>query len=219
MEQNNKLSFEKISFQKLKEDPKKDCFAEIIESCLDNFLAQCWQWDYFPEFGSLIYVENKDELILGIVTQIQTGSMDPLRYPFPYQKTEEELLEEQPQIFEFLKTTFRVQILGFLDKKKDNKIFYHVPPKPCKIHSFVKNHSRQIFIDFFSKTDFLNILFSFSTQIPNLDELLLAILHNISKQNLLSNDFLDEFCKSFSLLTGNDYRRLKLFLKRIENLK
>ena len=78
-------------------------FAEVIESSLGVFTAQCWQWDYFPEFGSLVQVKSGGDRILGVVIQVQTGSMDPMRYPFPYQKTEDELRKEQPQIFEFLK--------------------------------------------------------------------------------------------------------------------
>ena len=217
-------------------------FAEVIESSLDNFLAQSWQWDFFPSFGSLIQVESKKNIILGVVTQVQTGSMDPMRYPFPYQKTEEELLREQPQIFEFLKTTFRIQIVGYIDQPLDTifskekitrdersavsaksngcpKIFYMLPPKPCKIHAFVQNASAEIITSFFNKSDFLYLLFSFSASISNLDELLLAIFKQLFKNKMLSANKLDSFCQTFSLLTGNDYRRLKLFLKRVEFLR
>ena len=195
---------------------KKDFFAEVIESSLDNFLAQCWQWDFFPKFGSLVQIESEQEIVLGIVCQVNTGSMDPMRYPFPYQKTEEELLEEQPQIFEFLKTTFKVQICGFLEKKAGSKILYILPTKPCKIHSFVEEAMIKTVANFFDEPNFLHLLFAFSSQIPNLDELLLAIFRQLSSQKLLTLEKMDSFCQTFSLLTGNDYRRLKLFLKRVD---
>lgn len=191
-------------------------FAEIIESSLDNFLAQSWQWDVIPNFGSLVQVETSNQSVFGIITQIQTGSMDPMRYPFPYQKTEKELIEEQPQIFEFLKTMFKVQIIGYAKIENQNRFYYHLPPKPCKIHAFVKNTPPQITKEFFSKPDYLHLLFSFSSNFTNLDELLVAILNNLATQKLLDSKKLDAFCQSFSLLTGNDYRRLKLFLKRVE---
>jgi len=196
-----------------------DFFAEVIESSLDSFLAQCWQWDFFPEFACLVQAENENRTILGCVTQIQTGSMDPIRYPFPYQKTEEELMAQQPQIFEFLKTTFKVQVVGFVEKQqKNNKIFYMFPPKPCKIHSFIKKANPTLTTTFFSKPDFLHILFEFSNQISNLDELLLAVLKHLKIKKELTPTKLDDFCQTFSILTGNDYRRMKLFLKRVENL-
>ena len=205
MPSNSKLSF------------KSEPFAEIIESCLDNFTAQSWQWNLFPDFGSLLQVQGKDFVMLGCVIHVQTGSMDPLRYPFPYQKTEEELLAEQPQIFEFLKTAFKVQVLGYIEQAGgQNKITYLVPPQPCKIHAFVSHAELNVAARFFEKTDFMNLLFAFSNQIPNLDELLLAILHRLAKQKILNQKFLNDFCQHFSLLTGNDYRRLKLFLQRVE---
>ena len=212
MNQTKQLSFEQNNY-----------FAEIIESSLDSSLAQSWQWNVFPKFGTLVQIENKKIITLGIVTQIQTGSMDPTRYPFPYQKTEEELLEQQPQIFEFLKTTFKIQNVGYIDKpeesiiNKKNKCFYLLPPTPCNIHAFVKNCPLKIVSSFFDNPDFLNLLFAFSNQLTNLDELLLAIIKQLNCLNLLSNKKLSQLCQVFSLLTGNDYRRLKLFLKRIES--
>ena len=191
-------------------------FAEIIESCLDHFTAQCWQWDNFPTFGSLVHVDGKEQIIFGCVTDIQTGSMDPLRYPFPYQKTEEELHKEQPQIFEFLKTTFKVQILGYIDKKDSSRVLYLLPPKPCKIHAFIHSSLPETQQLFFQKFDFLNLVFAFAHQIPSIDELLLVIIQHLSQQKMLSQEKLDQFCQKFSLLTGNDYRRLKLFFQRIE---
>ncbi|MFA5074587.1 MAG: HAS-barrel domain-containing protein [Candidatus Babeliales bacterium] len=193
----------------------KKYFAEVIDSNISSFLAQSWEWNFFPEFGSLLQVDTKEQTIFGIVTQIQTGSMDPMRYPFAYKKTEEELRAEQPQIFEFLKTTFKVQITGYL---KENKIFYALPSKPCQIHAFISKIDTQTEISFFKNANFMYLLFSFSNQIDNLDEILIAILNHLKNKNILDNEKFDCFCKTFSFLTGNDYRRLKLFLKRIQNL-
>ena len=191
-------------------------FAEIIESSLDLSLAQSWQWDTFPIFGSLLQATSNAITILGVVTEIKTGSMDPMRYPFPYQKTEKELKAEQPQIFEFLKTTFQIKVLGFMDNEKN--IQYRLPPHPCKIHSFVTKTSSQISNEFFSKPDFLYLLFSQNTQILHLDDLLLAIFKQLSQNGRLTASILDSFSQTMSLLTGNDYRKIKLLLKRTESI-
>jgi len=195
----------------------KQFFAEIIESNLNEFTAQCWKWDDFAKFGSLVQVESEKNIILGCVTQVQTGSLDPIRQPFPYQKTEAELMAEQPQIFEFLKTTFTIQILGYIDKSQ-NKTYYLLPPTPCKIHSFVKECPSDTVTDFFKESLYLHILFKFLNQNPNFDELLLTILTRLSDQNILTQSLLDDFYQTLSLLTGNDYRRLKLFLRRVEKI-
>jgi len=195
---------------------KNNChFSEIIESSLDQWKAQCWQWNKFPSFGSIVTIKSGIRTIFGIVHQIQMGSMDPTRYPFPYQKTEEELLKEQPQIFEFLKTTFSCVTMGYKEK---GKIFYLLSPEPPKIHAFVAyaqgNESRQ----FFASEKYLNLLFGLSNQIFNLEELLLAMINQQIKLNIFSPEKINKFVETFSLLTGNDYRRLKLFLQRVEPL-
>lgn len=193
-------------------------FAEVIESSLEVFTAQSWQWDKFPAFGQLVCLESNNYILIGCVTQVKTGSMDPLRSPFPYKKTEEELRVEQPQIFEYLKTAFTVNILGYVsvDHKQNVKIFYQYAPYPSKIHSFVYGASHELITLFFQKTLYLHTLFS--SQLPTIDELLLALLAQLSDRKLLTQKHLDDFGMTFSLLTGNDYRRLKIFLSRVQEL-
>ncbi len=188
----------------------KEAFAEIIESSLQEFTAQCWQWDRIPHFGSLVTVTTKRRTLFGIVHSIKTGSMDPLRYPFPYKKTEEELLREQPQIFEFLKTNFTCLGLGYSEQ---GKLFYLTSPEPPKIHAFVQEATKEQYQQFFSNEHYLHLLFSHQT-LGSLDELLLACLKNLNELNLLTPEKTATFIETFALLTGNDYRRLKLFLQR-----
>ena len=52
--------------------------------------------------------------------------------------------------------------------------------------------------------------------IGNIDELLLAILKQHMALNILSEDSFDNFMQRYSLLIGNDYRRIKLFLQRAQ---
>ena len=53
-----------------------------------------------------------------------------------------------------------------------------------------------------------------SNQILHLDELLLATLKHQVDLGILNKERFTTLIKTFSLLTGNDYRRLKLFLQR-----
>ena len=194
---------------------KKDCFAEVIESSLTSWLAQSWAWDAFPEFGSFVAIEGKKRTVFGIVHHVQTGSMDPVRYPFPYQKTEEELLKEQPQIFEFLKTTFSCIAIGYQEKKS---ISYLIAPEPPKIHSFITHPDQAISKTFFASTRYMHLLFTHSAQIFNMDELMLALLRQHRELNILTPDKINAFMQTYCLLTGNDYRRIKLFLQRAEHM-
>jgi len=194
---------------------KDKCFAEVIESSLTGWLAQSWSWDTFPEFGSFVAIEGKKRTIFGIVHQVQTGSMDPVRYPFPYQKTEEELLKEQPQIFEFLKTTFSCIVVGYQEKKS---ISYLIAPEPPKIHSFIGCPDSETSKIFFASNRYLHLLFTHSSHIFNMDELLLALLKHYKDLTILTPDKINEFMQTYSLLIGNDYRRIKLFLQRVEHM-
>lgn len=188
-------------------------FAEVIESSLTSWLAQSWSWDSFPSFGSFVAIEGSKRTIYGIVHQVQTGSMDPVRYPFAYQKTEQELLKEQPQIFEFLKTTFSCITIGYKEK---GSLSYLIAPEPPKIHAFIMHPDAHESRTFFSSTRYLHLLFTHSAQIFNIDELLLALLKHHRDFNIFTHEKISSFMQTYSLLTGNDYRRIKLFLQRAE---
>lgn len=191
-------------------------FAEVIECSLQGFLAQSWDSDKTPAFGSLVTLSTNKRTLFGVVHQIETGSIDPTRHPFAYQKTEEELRKEQPQIFEFLKTTFASLVVGY--KNSQGKIRYLLAPEPVKIHAFVSSCDPVLSRQFFKSTLYLHGLFGLAHTVVNLDELLLAILANQASQGILTQTHLRAFTSTFSLLTGNDYRRLKLFLQRVEPL-
>jgi hypothetical protein len=194
---------------------QEKCFAEVIESSLTGWLAQSWSWDKFPEFGSFVAIEGKKRTVFGIVHQVQTGSMDPVRYPFPYQKTEEELLQEQPQIFEFLKTTFSCVAIGYQEKKS---VVYTIAPEPPKIHAFVMHPDDELYKIFFASNKYLHLLFTHSAHIFNIDELILALLRQHIMLHILSREKINLFMQTYSLLIGNDYRRIKLFLQRVEHM-
>ncbi len=188
-------------------------FAEIIESSLHDWLAQSWQWNQSPHYGSLVTVEQNTITMIGLVYEVSTGSMDPTRYPFAYQKTQEELLKEQPQIFEFLKTTFSCLVLGYLKK---GRVYYLTPSQPATIHSFIHPIPPELSRQFFANDQYIHRIFGLSNKINNIDELLLALLNRQAQNKLLNQDKIVQFMDTYSLLTGNDYRRIKLFLHRVE---
>jgi hypothetical protein len=188
-------------------------FGEVIESSLHYWKAQSWQWDYFPAFGSLVTITTNNNMTLfGIVYQIQTGSSDPSRQAFAYQKTEQELKAEQPQIFAFLQTSFMCAPVGFYQ----SRMYYQLPSTPPKIHAFIEHAREEDIKRFFSHNHYLSVLFGLSLPNTNIDELLLALLKNLEMAHLLTTEKFHDFMQIFSLLTANDYRRLKLFLQRAQ---
>lgn len=187
-------------------------FAEVIESSLHHWKAQSWQWDLFPTYGSLVTVTQGTYTYIGLVHDITTGSMDPLRYPFPFQKTEEELKKEQPQIFEFLRTSFSTIALGY---RHQGTIIYAAPPHPAKMHAFIEPMTIEMQREFLAKPHYLHRIFSVGNQIANIDDLLIAMLSEQHRTKPLSTTFITTFMHTYCLLTGNEYRRIKLFLQRM----
>ena len=191
----------------------KTAFAEVIESSLSGWTSQSWQWNRFPIFGSLVTIETQHRTLFGLVCQSQTGSMDPTRYPFPYQKTEQELLAEQPQIFEFLKTTFMSMTVGYTDH---GQMVHLLAPEPPHIHAFVQEASKEQATRFFANEQFLHLIFSAAAQQINVDELLLATLKYQKTLGILTQERLRRYVQIYALLIGNDYRRLKFFAQRTQ---
>jgi len=194
---------------------KEKSFAEVIQSSLSGFMAQSWEWNTHPAFGSLLLVQTKKRTLFGLVHQIETGSLEANRYPFAYQKTHEELMAEQPQIFEFLQTNFSCIIAGYQEK---GSIKYLLAPEPAPIHAFVAHAPQAICKQFFASHKYLHLLFGQASHITNFDELLLAVLAQQQQLGILKIEKITDFAHTFSLLTGNDYRRLKLFLQRAQQL-
>lgn len=190
-------------------------FAEIVESNLSSWCGKSWEWNIVPSFGSIVCIKSNVRTIYSIVYDIQTASSDPNRTVITYQKTEHELRRDQPQIFEFLETKFNCITIAY---EENDHIFYQVAPEPPKIHDFVWPTTIDQRTSILSNEQYLQVLFNYSNTAFSLDELLLAILKASSDEKILKAPVFEKFIKMFSLLTNNDYRRLKLFLQRAKNI-
>lgn len=192
-----------------------DPFAEVIESSLPTWRAQCWAWDIIPAHGSILATHSGNRTIYGIVYAITTGPLDTQRTVFPYKKTEEELKRDHPHIFEFLASTVSCITLGYADH---SDIRYQMAPIPPKIHAFVTLPTKQELQAFFSEHGYLHTLFAQADQVTSLDDLLIALVEHMAQTHNLTPERFSRFIQTFSLLTANDYRRLKLFIQRIQPL-
>lgn len=190
-------------------------FSEVVESSLNGWVAHCWKWDDFPNAGTLVVIDGQQSILFGIIRLIETGSIDPTRTPFAYQKTEEELRRDHPEIFSFLKTTCTCIGTGFC--KTDGPIIYHQAPRPPKIHAFVRpaTHDEQSL--FFDRTDYLNLL-NCQLQQEDFDELILAIVREQREHFLAKNPNFLAFFENYAHLINHDYARLRRLTARVETL-
>ena len=197
---------------------KAPFLGEIVESSLSSWTAQAWNWKLFPPFGSLVVAHAESTYIFGLVHSITSGALDGNRTPYIYQKTEAELMAEQPHIFAFLKTTFTCATIGF---EKQGTIICQLSPEPPRIHTFVAPATTQQIAHFLDNADFLHLLFSTQLSHP-VEELLLAFIVQVINLNIMSTDKLRDklhtHIDKLYFLTNNDYRRLTLFAQRVERL-
>lgn len=201
----NKTSFTQI---------QQTSFAEVLDSNISTFQAQCWQWDAIPEFGSLVTATSLGRTIFAIIYDIKTGPTDPIRQPVAYQKTEEELLQEQPQIFEFLTTTFSCIAIGY---QENNQLFYNLPPQPAKMHTFVHHATQEQYELCFANEGFLHLLCRSQEKI-NIEELLLALVKHQLYHKTLTKKRFNKFVETFFMLNKNNYLQTKMFLSRVQQL-
>ncbi|RTL07409.1 hypothetical protein EKK58_01505 [Candidatus Dependentiae bacterium] len=190
-------------------------FAEIIESSLTKITAQCWDVEVPPSFGQCIQIKSEAICVYALVYHIQTGSFDTLRKPSPFKKTIAELKKEQPHIFEFLITTFTCIPIAY---SYQQKIIYGIPPQPPSIHEFILPVDPKQIAILFAKKHFLMSVFNLQDQVGNVDELIISCFRFIYQKELFYHDYYVDFLDTYALLTGNDYKRVKLFASKLEEL-
>ena len=190
--------------------------GEVVYSAISQWTTQAWQYDCYPEFGSVICLQSDQVQIFGVVYHIKTDSDDPVRQVFAFQKLEQELREEQPQVFAFAKTSFSAIPLAFLQA---GRLIYAMPPRPPKLHSFVRLATTAELVNLLANSGCVHALFSQYAKIEYFEELLLAFLRYLEQNNLVSRSLLMQISEQLSLVTTNDYRRLKMFMDRVGDIK
>lgn len=183
--------------------------AEILESSTREIMAECRHQFSPPTFGSLIKIES-NRTILAIVFNIFTYCIEPNRRPTAYGLSIEELQEEQPQIFELIKTAFQATIVGFYE---DGTYHQFSPPHPPALHSFVYLCSEEELRKFTEDRDFLRNIIATGKGQP--DELIISFIRKAWLAYEKDQKFLIDFGKELSLLLKDDYDRLKSIMKRI----
>ena len=183
--------------------------AEVVESSTTVFTAQCWELHNSPPLGSLVRVDS-DPPVFGVVSDVATRSIEPGRRPIAYGIPEEQLREEQPQIFELLRTEFEAVIVGYEDSPY---IRQFLPPHPPRIHSFVRPCSKDEVRTFTGQWDFLRMLLS-APRVPT-DELIIAAVRSAFEAWDRDRNYLVRAGKELSRLLKNDYERLGSLMRRI----
>ena len=190
--------------------------GEVIESTSTGFLAEAYELYNLPAFGSLVKVVEPLVEIYGVVCQAGTASIEPGRRPIARGKdeaSEEAIYRSSPQLIRLLRSEFSVLIVGY---ERDAKIYQYLPSKPVRIHAFVHQCSADELKRFSQTFDFLNLLLAANVQVP-LEELMAAVLREMSQVQDDPRAFLVSAGKSLTSLLGGDYQRLRTILGRLRS--
>ncbi len=184
--------------------------AEVIESSTTEFTAQARELHGSPPFGAFVKV-GVSPTNIAMICDISTGSIELNRRPVAYGKTEEELREEQPQIFELLRTEMKAIIVGYIDESGMRQL---LPPQPPKLHSFVYTCSSEEIRQFTGRFDYFRTLVGIGGTLS--DELLIAAIQQTCRcQEASARSCVICAGKELSRVFRDDYDRLESILRRI----
>ena len=183
--------------------------GEVIESTTSELTVQCWELHASPPFGSFVRADSEPP-VFGLVSNVTTRSVEPNRRPAAYRKTAEELMMEQPQIFELLKTEFEALVIGYVGSPA---IRQTLPPQPPRIHTFVRPCSTEETKQFTDHWDFLRSILS-ASKAPT-DELIIAAMRKAFEAHNRDMAYLVKTGKELSRLVRDDYDRLHSIIRRV----
>jgi hypothetical protein len=189
--------------------------AEVIESSTTEFTAECRELNGSPPFGALVKAYSSPWIIYGVVHHISTQSIEPYRRPMAFGKTEEELRQEQPQIYALLRTHFKALVVGYASDDRPDEIIQAIPPVPTRLHTFVYECTPEEVRQFGNDLHFLRTIVNATRGLS--DELLIAVCRHMLNAHGGQREYLVKLGKELCRLIRDDYHRLTHLLKRLES--
>jgi len=183
--------------------------GEIIESSTSQFVAESCELNGAPPFGSFIKTDGGMP-VYGLVFNVCTHSIEPNRRATAYGLTERQLRDEQPQIFELLKTEFEAVIVGYGDDRGPRQV---LPPQPPGIHHFVFPCTESEIKALTGNGDFLRSILC-GGRLP-IDDLIIASVRNAWAARAFDMPYLVGIGKDLCRLIRDDYDRLSAIMRRI----
>jgi hypothetical protein len=202
------------------EIPREKKVGEVISSNTVSFIAQCSRNEnqsltlpQSPYFGSFVRAVGEEIGfdILAVVYEISSGSIDSVHRPTAMNLSREELRNQQPQIFDLLKTDFSAIVIGYI---QNDKVYQFIPPHPPQIHDFVFSCSANEVYQITQKMEYLRTLLNSGTSLC--EELVAASIRFAYISRGCDRNFLIEVGRELSNLLKDNFDRLSAILRRIK---
>ena len=148
--------------------------GEIIEVSSRSAIAQSYELYDCPPIGSVIKCGDDTEDIYGVITNIETRSIDPGRRPNPKGPgfaEVNELYKSNPEITHLMKTEFNIVFIGY---KHENVTTISIPPTPPRIFSFISTLPEDEMINIFSDEGLVKFIVNSNMELK--DDVIIMII-------------------------------------------
>ncbi len=187
--------------------------GEIIETGTTLFVAESFALNQPPPLGRLVYVQNGDIQIYGVVCFGTTTSPDPGRRAVRRSTVgvyDEAIYHEHPQLEHTLHTEFTVRLVGY---SQNGIIYRYLPPTPPPLHfSVLDCHVNQVHV-FTEQLTYLRLLLQ-AVEIPP-EQLIAAHIRQAYQARGHDDSWLTGAARLIAGLFKNDYDRLMTVLNGI----
>lgn len=159
-------------------------------------------------------LDDAPSALFGLVFHAETGAIEPGRPLSALGLTEDELLREQPQIYELLATRFSATLIGWTDA--GGRFRASLPPRPPRPHARVSPASSADEKRIGSDLGWLRGLARGERVPPGIaDELLVASLRRLWTASGEGEAFALRASRELSRLLAADYERLRTLVERL----
>jgi hypothetical protein len=192
--------------------PLDDRIGEVVEARTTGFVGECYELHCAPAFGSFVVARDGAYEVYGVVSGIQTTSLDPGRRALARGRDEvspEDVYRHNPELPELLRTQFEVVTLGFAEGPATRR---YLPPLPPRLHAFVYRCPPEAMDSLTGDLSFLRTVLAADLRAGG-DELVAAAVRQAGAGR--EREYLVAAGKELARLLVNDPPRLHAILRRI----
>ena len=185
--------------------------GEIVEASTTRFRAVSVRAFEPPAFGSFVRTSSDERVTYAVVANVAHGSTDPSRRAIPLGRTWDELVSEQPQVFDLLQTEFEAVTVAFCDHGSDVHAF--LPPVPPRVHDFISLCADHEIRALTSDLSFVRTLGA--SALPVTGELIAAAIRGAAAAREDGRSFLLRAGREVADLYRSDYEQACAVLRRL----
>ena len=189
--------------------------GEVVEASTAGFVAQCYELYQLPPLGTLVKTEDPPVELYAVVYNATTTGIEPGRRPIARgqdETSEEAIYRSNPQLIKLLRSDFQALVIGH---RQGDKLHHRLPPKPARIHGFVRQCPPEEVREFSQSLGFLNTLVNTHLPIPA-EELIAACLRHMADANQDRHAFLVAAGKELAVLLNGNLEQLRAILGRVQ---